>query len=89
MIKLTSDRPMYIAIQVSVSINVWMECDGDRVPTDVQPDISDMIALGRTMPSDKELDKPMAIVVNAEDMTERCFDAIGSRLMTKLVKNGN
>ena len=89
MIKLTADQPMYIAIQVSVSINVWMECDGDRVPTDVQADISDMITLGRTMPSDKELDKPMAIVVNAEDMTERCFDAIGSRLMTKLVKNGN
>jgi hypothetical protein len=89
MIKLTSDQPVYIAVQVSVSINVWMACDGDSVPTDIEPDLSDSISLGRTIPVHKKLDKSLAIVLNAEDMVERCEDAIGARLMTKLAKNGN
>jgi hypothetical protein len=89
MIKLTEAQPVCIAIQVNVQIHVWMNAEGHDIPHDVKPDIKDMIGLGRTIQQHSELDKPLAIVVNVEDMTERCVDAIGARLMNRLSPNGN
>ena len=89
MIKLTVEQPVYIAIQVNVQVNVWLACDGNSVPTEVKPDLIDNISLGRTIPIHKKLDKPLAIVVNVDDMSTRCSDAIGVRLLTKLEQIGH
>ena len=89
MIKLPDVQPLCIAIQVNVTVNVWLNVEGHDIPAEVKPDVADMIGLGRTIQHHSKLDKPLAIAVNVDDMSTRCADALGARLMTKLEQNGN
>ena len=83
MIKFANDRPVHIAVQVNLTVIVWMSCDGNQMPSS-QPDFTEDISLGRTLPANEKLDNVLAIVMQVDDMATRCADALGARLFDKL-----
>lgn len=83
MIKFANERPVHIAIQVSLTVKVWMSCDGNQMPSN-QPDFTEDISLGRTLPANEKLDNALDLVMQIDDMTTRCADAIEARLFDKL-----
>lgn len=84
MIKHADSQPTYVAIQVNLSINVWLVCTGNEIPVDVKPDISEGISLGRTFAHHEKLDTGLAVSLNVDDMASRCAEALSSRIFNKL-----